>query len=128
LHHADAVAPAEHAQREAEGGGRFSLACAGVHDQEAFLDGLFGDLRVLRRLALRHLGAVAFAVFDDLGHACPFTISGSPATTRTTRSARAARRWLSRPCRSANRRASALSATMPDPTSLETSTVKPLRR
>ena len=42
----------------------------------------------------------------------PFNVSGSPATTSTTRSARAAMRWLSRPCRSAKRRASALSGTI----------------
>ena len=42
---------------------------------------------------------------------------------KITRSALAARRWLSRPASSRKRRASALSGTMPMPTSLDTTTV-----
>src|SRR5690348_14050409 len=40
LHDADAMAAAEHAQGEAEGGRRLPLAGAGVHDQKTLLDRL----------------------------------------------------------------------------------------
>ena len=78
-------------KRQAERRGRFALAGAGVDDEQALLDLLVRDLGVLHGLALRHLGAVAlgFGLVDGLAHGCPFTISGSPATSRTTRSARA---------------------------------------
>src|SRR5215831_10164959 len=56
------------------------------------------------------------------GHLASFTATGKPATIRTTRPARAAIRWLSRPCMSRKRLANALSGTMPKPTSLETRT------
>src|SRR5215471_15939300 len=124
LHDADPMAASEHAQREPEGGGGFPFAGAGMDDEETFLGGLAGDLGILHRFALRHLGAMAL----DLGpigrfhHGLPLMVSGTPATTRTTRSARAAIRWLSWPCRSRNRRPRALSGTMPKPTSLATST------
>src|SRR5262249_5774511 len=127
LNHADAVAAAEHPQRKAEGGRRFPLARTGMHDQKALLDRLFGDLGVLHGFALRHLGAMALGrgFIGGLGHGRPFTNNGNPATMRTTRSARAASRWLMRPCRSRNSLASALSGTIPHPTSLATSTVCP---
>ena len=48
-----AMAAAEHAQREAEGGGGFAFARAGMDDEETFLDRLGGDLGILHRLALR---------------------------------------------------------------------------
>ena len=86
---------------KAEGGGRLALAGAGVDDQQALLDRLVGDLGVLHGLALGHLGAVALGLGLDrrsLLMRCPFTNIGSPATSSTTRSARAAIRWLSRPC------------------------------
>ena len=68
LHHADALAAAEHAQREPEGRGRFPLAGAGMDDEQALLDGLAGDLGVLHRLALRHLGAMALGLgFSSIG-------------------------------------------------------------
>ena len=54
-----AMAATQHAQRQAERSGRFALAGAGVHDQEALLDGLARDLGVLHRLAFGHLGAMA---------------------------------------------------------------------
>src|SRR5262245_66172413 len=90
------MAAAEHAQREPESGGGFPLAGAGVHDEEALLDRLAGDLGVLHRFAFRHLAAMAFdlGLVDRFGHGLPLMVSGNPATTRTTRSARAAIRWL----------------------------------
>src|SRR4029078_7170126 len=129
LHDADALAAPKHSERKAERRRRFALAGAGVDDEQALLDLLVGDLGVLHRLALRHLGAVplGLGVVDTLVHGCPFTTIGSPATRRTTWSARAAIRWLRRPCKSRKRRASVLSGTIPEPTSLETSTVDPLR-
>ena len=86
------MAATEHAQREPEGGGGFSLAGAGMDDEKALLHGLAGDLGILHRLALCHLGAVTFdlGLLDRFGHGLPFRVSGNPATTRTTRSARAA--------------------------------------
>ena len=46
-------------EHKAERGSRFPLARASVHNQQAFFrDRLAGDLGVLRRLPLRHLGAV----------------------------------------------------------------------
>ena len=117
LHHADRPAAPEHAQREAERRRGLALAGAGVDHQQALLDGLGRHLGVLHGLALGHLLAVARLV---VGH---FTTIGSPATMNTTRSARAATRWCSRPASSRNARASALSGTMPRPTSLETITV-----
>ena len=101
LHHADAMAAAEHAQSKPERGRRLALAGAGMDDQQTLLDRLSGDLGVLHGFALCHLGAMALGlgVVDGVAHRGPFTLSGSPATTSTTRSARAARRWLSRPCR-----------------------------
>ena len=92
LHHADALSPADHPQREPERSGRFTLAAAGVDDQQAFLDRLAGYLGVLHSLALRRLGAMAlgFGLVDRIAHALPFTNSGRPATISTTTSARAA--------------------------------------
>ena len=74
LHDADPMATAEHAQREPEGGGGFALAGPGVDDEKPFLDRLAGDLGVLHRLALRHLGAMAFrlSLVDRFGHGLPF--------------------------------------------------------
>ena len=112
LHHADAVAAAEHAQGETEGGRRFSLASAGMDDEKALLDFFLGDLGILHRFALRHFGAMAFGfgLVDRFRHGvsfrAPFTATGKPATMRTTRSARAAMRWLRRPCKSRNFRPS----------------------
>src|SRR3984893_9290422 len=95
-----------------------------MDDEETFLDGLAGDLGILDRFALRRLGAMAFdlSLVDRFHHGLPLMVSGTPATTRTTRASRAAIRWLSWPCRSRNRRPRALSGTMPKPTSLATST------
>ena len=86
------MAATEHAQREPEGGGGFSLSGAGMDDEKALLHGLAGDLGILHRLALGHLGAVTFCLgfLDRFGHGLPFKVSGNPATTRKTRSARAA--------------------------------------
>src|SRR6185295_5956018 len=124
LHHADALAAAEHAQRQPEGRRRFSLARASVDDQQPFLDFLVRDLGILHGLALRHFGAMALGLgVVHVTHGSPFTSIGIPATIKTTRPAIAAIRWLSRPCKSRKCRASALSGTMPKPTSLETSTV-----
>ena len=98
------MAAAEHAQRKPESRGRFALAGAGMDDEQALLDRLSGDFGVLHRLALRHLGAMpfGFGVVDRLRHGVtlqrPFIASGRPATTSTTRSARAAMRWLRTPC------------------------------
>mmetsp|Transcript_23334 Transcript_23334/g.40595 ORF Transcript_23334/g.40595 Transcript_23334/m.40595 type:complete len:325 (-) Transcript_23334:383-1357(-) len=52
----------------------------------------------------------------------PLRTRGKPATTWITQVACAASAMLSRPCASRNRRASALSGTMPCPTSFETTT------
>src|SRR5262249_28798107 len=126
LHDADPVAAPEHAQREPECRGRFSLAGPGVHHQQALFGGLAGDLGILHGLASFHLGAMAGGggVVDGLGHgAVHFTTSGRPATISTTRWARAATCWLSRPCASRKLRASAFSGTMPAPTSFETRTI-----
>src|SRR5262249_44095855 len=107
LHHADLAAAPEDAQRETKGGGRLSLAGAGVPDEQALCDLLLRPLRILPRLALGHLGAVAhsFGIVDWPGHelplalaGVPLTTSGVPATSKTTQSARAASRWLSAPC------------------------------
>src|SRR6185437_13363155 len=57
-----------------------------------------------------------------------FSTSGRPAATSTTRCACAATLWLRRPAWSRKARASALSGTMPRPTSLATSTAGPSRR
>src|SRR5580658_7591162 len=78
LHHADAMAAPEHAQCQAECRRRFALAGASVNDQQTLLGGLAGDLGILHRLALRHLGAVAFGLglIDWLAHGAyklPFT-------------------------------------------------------
>src|SRR4029078_3894557 len=127
LHHADPLAAAEHAQREAERRRGFPLAGAGVHDQQALLDGLARHLLILPRLAVRHLGAMALGllVVDRFAHGL-FTATGRPATIMVTRTARAASPWLRLPWRSRTLRASALSGTMPRPTSLETTTVGPV--
>src|SRR5262249_27610497 len=92
LHDADPMPATEHAQRDAESRRGFPLAGAGMDDEETFLDRLAGDLSVLHRFALRHLGAMAFdlGLVDRFGHGLPLIVSGNPATTRTTRSARAA--------------------------------------
>src|SRR5260370_19426772 len=50
-----------------------------------------------------------------------FTLSGTPATISTTRSAAAAMRWLTKPSRSRKRRPSSVAGWTPSPTSLETS-------
>ena len=64
LHHANAMAASERAQRESEGRGRLAFARAGVDDEQAFFENrLGGDFRVLRGLALGHFGFVA-VVFD----------------------------------------------------------------
>src|SRR5215467_288086 len=133
LHHADTLSAAEHAQRQSECRRRFALAGAGVDDQQSLLDRLGGDFGVLHGLALDHFGAMplGFALIDRLAHTvtfiqrcygAPFNASGSPATTSTTRSARAAIRWLTTPCMSRKRRPSGCSGTMPYPTSLATMT------
>src|SRR5262249_8282743 len=60
----------------------------------------------------------------------PFTATGIRAPPSPTRSAAAATAWLRRPAASAKARESALSGTMPPPTSLETKTtgaLNPLR-
>jgi hypothetical protein len=46
-----------------------------VDDEQAFLERLAGNLLVLHRFALRHLGAMALGVLvvDTLGHGDPFT-------------------------------------------------------
>src|SRR5262245_3508553 len=94
LHDADPMPAAEHAQSEPKGCRRLALAGSSVDDQQAFLDGFGGDLGVLNRLALRHLGAMAFClgVLRCRGHSVPFTGNGNPATMSTTRSAVAATR------------------------------------
>src|SRR5262249_31480102 len=94
LHHADPMATPEHAQREPERRRRFSLAGAGVHHQQTLLDRFLGDLGVLHRLALLHLGAMARrgGIVDRLAPELSFTTSGMPATMRTTRPAIAAMR------------------------------------
>ena len=90
LDDADAAAVAEHAEREAEGGGGLALAGAGVDDEEAFLGGLGGDLGVLDGLAVGHLRLWRRAAgVVDLGHRS-FTLRGRPATVRITLSATAA--------------------------------------
>ena len=99
LHHADALAAAEHAQRQAEGRRRLALAGAGMDDQQALLDRLAGHLRVLHGLALRHLGAMA------LGLACRRSVwswafhraSAGPRPSSPRVGACAASRWLSMP-------------------------------
>src|SRR5579883_3391042 len=50
------------ASRSAERGGRFPLAGARVHDQQALLDRLAGYFSVLHGLALGHLGAMALGL------------------------------------------------------------------
>src|SRR5215471_2570926 len=125
LNDADPMAAAQHPQRQTECGRGLPFASAGVDDEEPLLDRrLAGDLAILHRLALRHLGAMALGLggIDRLGHGISFKMTGMPATTRTTRSACAAIRWLRSPCRSRKRRASAFSGTMPKPTSLATNT------
>src|SRR5262249_11732748 len=129
LHDADTLAAADHAQGKPERRRGFSLAGPRMNDEEPFLHGLAGDLGVLHGLALGHLAAVAgeVGVLDGLAHGGPFAASGKPATIRMTRSARAAKRWLRRPCRSRKRRASALSGTIPSPTSFDTKTTGDVR-
>ena len=117
LHHADPLAAPEHAQRQPESRGGFALAGAGMDDEQALLDGLAGDLGILHGLALGHLGAMALGFgLDRSVRSCARSVcidvlsatSGKPATISTTRSARAAMRWLSTPCRSRNRRPSGI--------------------
>ena len=99
-----------------------ALAGAGMDEQQALLDGLRRHFGVLHGLALLHLrrgGAVALVAHAGTPG---LTISGRPATVSTTRSARAASRWCRRPASSRKRRASALSGTIPSPTSLPTRT------
>src|SRR5262249_11745427 len=122
LDDADPVLAAQHAQGEAEGGRRFAFSRSGVDDQKSFFHRLPGDFRVLHGLAFRHLGAVPLGRTGIDGISHHFTFIGMPATSRTTRSATAAKRWLSRPAASRKRRASAFSGTMPRPTSLATRT------
>jgi len=59
LHDAAAKAAADGAQQQAPGRRRLALALAGMDDQQALLDGLFGDLGVLDGLAIGHFGLVA---------------------------------------------------------------------
>ena len=59
LHDAAAQAAAQRAHQQAPGGRRLALALAGVDDQQAFLDGLGGDLGILRGLAVGHFRLVA---------------------------------------------------------------------
>ena len=98
LHHADAMAAAEHAQCKPERRGRFALAGAGVDDEQSLFDRLAGNLGVLHGLAFGHLGAMAFGfgLVDRFAHDAvyklPLIASGKPATISTTRSARAAMR------------------------------------
>jgi hypothetical protein len=84
LDYADPMAAAEHAQGESEGGCRFTLSRASVDDQQPLFDRLAGDLRVLHRLALGHLGAMPFghALIETVSHY--FTFIGMPAMSRTT--------------------------------------------
>src|SRR3974377_367327 len=101
LHDPDTPAAPEHAQRQTERGGRFSLARAGMDNEQTFLDIFLSDFGVLHGFAFGHLGAMAFLrLIERSCHCDPFTTSGSPATRRTTRPARAATRALSRPWRS----------------------------
>src|SRR5262245_38692130 len=124
LNDADAVAAAEHAQRKTEGRGGLASAGAGMDDKQTLFNRLGGNLRILHRLALRHLGAMTLglALVNRSAHLSSLMMSGNPATTRTTQSARAAMRWLSSPWASRKRRPRGLSGTMPKPTSLATST------
>src|SRR3546814_20706561 len=57
-----------------------------------------------------------------------FSVNGSPAVNSTTSSTAAATAWLSSPAASRKRRASALSGTMPSPTSLATRISVPAKR
>ncbi len=69
LHHADAKPSPERAQGKTEARGRLALSGAGVDDQKPlFGDRLGRNLRVLRGLALGHLGFVPAGGF---GHARP---------------------------------------------------------
>ncbi|GJD69152.1 hypothetical protein MMMDOFMJ_2078 [Methylobacterium gnaphalii] len=95
LHDADSPAAAEGAQHQPPGRRRLALARAGMDDQQPLLDGLLRDLGVLHGFALGHLLAVTIVVghegfpgFSDEG----FTVIGSPATMKTTRSDCAASR------------------------------------
>src|SRR5262249_24508778 len=78
LHDADPFAAAKHPQSEPECRRRLALAGTGVDDEQAFLDRLLGDFRILHGLALFHLGAMAlrFALIDGLAHGF---LSGSAA-------------------------------------------------
>src|SRR5262249_59632783 len=76
-----------HAQHEAEGCRRFPLAGSGMDDEKSLLGNrLGGDLCVLRRLAVRHLGAMALLLLliDWGGHGSTFSGMASPATMSTT--------------------------------------------
>ena len=87
LHHGAFPAIADHAQHEAEGRGRFALAGAGMDDEQAlFGDGLGRNLGVLRRLAVRHLAAMALllVLFRVFGHGSAFSVMASPATMKRT--------------------------------------------
>src|SRR6185369_14317381 len=118
-----------HAQCKPERRRGLAFAGAGMDDQQALLDGLARHLLVLASFPVRHLGAMALGllVVDRFGHGL-FIATGRPATIMITRAACAASLWLRMPCASRKRRASALSGTMPRPTSLETSTVGPTLR
>ena len=81
------AAIADHAQHEAEGCRRFALAGAGMDDEQSFLrNRLGGDLRVLRCLAVRHLGAMALllVLLQVFGHGSTFSGMASPATMSRT--------------------------------------------
>ena len=128
LHDADAAAVAEHAQREAEGGGA-TCPCRGRCGRSA------GPSRWSCRRPRRPAPPCAWPSSPcgarrrrRRSRSSHFTCSGRPATISTTRSATAATRWLSRPAASRKRRASAFSGTMPRPTSFETTTQGPRGR
>src|SRR5690606_33248426 len=123
LNDTDTLSITQHAQRQSERRGGLALAWSRIDDEQPFLDRLFRHLGVLYGLAALHLGLVTAGGFwIDLFH---FTLIGRPATVRITLSAAAATVWLRRPAWSRNARASALSGTMPSPTSLATTTHGP---
>src|SRR5882724_4580764 len=132
LHHATLKATTDRAKQKTEGRRRFTLALAGVNDEEPLLDRLLRHFGVLHGLAVRHLRLVARFLVGLSCHGSKllewiyFKMSGKPAAIKTARSAMAAIAMLTRPCASRNSRASALSGTIPRPTSLETTTTGPL--
>ena len=87
---------------------------------------LAGDLGVLRRLAVGHLGAMALRLVLArlIGHGDAFTVMGSPATMKTTSSALGGETLIESAGSDRERRGrAALSGTMPSPTSLLTAMV-----